>query len=75
MPALLDLDRTEQQLLKEVTGMTYAEAVRVQVLAVYKLQQTDMNLMPCEYCGYPFDQELLGRYGCPNCEGGQESFG
>lgn len=24
---------------------------------------------PCPFCGYPFDQDLLGRYGCPNCEG------
>jgi DNA (cytosine-5)-methyltransferase 1 len=24
---------------------------------------------PCSFCGYPFDQESLGRYGCPNCEG------
>jgi hypothetical protein len=24
---------------------------------------------PCRFCGYPFDQELLGKYGCPNCEG------
>lgn len=24
---------------------------------------------PCDFCGYPFDQEMLGRYGCPNCHG------
>ena len=24
---------------------------------------------PCQYCGYEFDHDLLGRYGCPNCEG------
>lgn len=24
---------------------------------------------PCRFCGYEFDQELLGIYGCPNCEG------
>lgn len=24
---------------------------------------------PCEFCGYPFDVDKLGRYGCPNCEG------
>ena len=23
----------------------------------------------CEFCGYEFDVELLGIYGCPNCEG------
>jgi DNA (cytosine-5)-methyltransferase 1 len=23
----------------------------------------------CEFCGYVFDVELLGRHGCPNCEG------
>ena len=23
----------------------------------------------CEFCGYEFDIERLGRYGCPNCEG------
>lgn len=27
-------------------------------------------LAPCEFCGYPFDESALGRYGCPNCEGG-----
>lgn len=25
--------------------------------------------LACEFCGYVFDRELLGRYGCPNCEG------
>ena len=24
---------------------------------------------PCEFCGYPFDVDKLGRYGCPNYEG------
>lgn len=24
---------------------------------------------PCHSCGHPFDQELLGRYGCCNCHG------
>ena len=24
---------------------------------------------PCAFCGYGFDHELLGKYGCPNCEG------
>jgi len=24
---------------------------------------------PCDFCGYEFDQETLGKYGCPNCEG------
>lgn len=28
-----------------------------------------MGSQPCEFCGYLFDQELLGKYGCPNCEG------
>lgn len=23
----------------------------------------------CEFCGYVFDVDLLGIYGCPNCEG------
>lgn len=26
-------------------------------------------LTPCQFCGYEFDHELLGKYGCPNCEG------
>jgi hypothetical protein len=26
-------------------------------------------LEPCDFCGYPFDQDLLGYYGCPNCCG------
>lgn len=26
-------------------------------------------MAPCGGCGYVFDHELLGRYGCPNCEG------
>jgi len=29
----------------------------------------DIQLTPCTYCGYPFDQDQLGRYGCPNCIG------
>lgn len=24
---------------------------------------------PCPLCRYPFDQDLLGVHGCPNCEG------
>lgn len=24
---------------------------------------------PCEFCSFTFDQERLGRYGCPNCNG------
>ncbi len=24
---------------------------------------------PCEFCKHYFDHELLGKYGCPNCEG------
>lgn len=24
---------------------------------------------PCEFCGFEFDQDKLGKYGCPNCEG------
>ena len=23
----------------------------------------------CEFCGYEFDHALLGKYGCPDCEG------
>jgi hypothetical protein len=25
--------------------------------------------MTCQFCGHNFDGELLGAYGCPNCEG------
>jgi len=24
---------------------------------------------PCKKCGYPFDYDRAGRYGCPNCHG------
>lgn len=27
------------------------------------------GLGACEFCGYEFDHDLLGKYGCPNCEG------
>lgn len=26
-------------------------------------------MLPCRRCGCPFDHDLLGRDGCPNCEG------
>lgn len=26
-------------------------------------------LEPCPFCGFEFDQDLLGAYGCPNFEG------
>lgn len=26
-------------------------------------------VQPCEFCGFHFDHDQLGRYGCPNCEG------
>ena len=29
----------------------------------------ESNILPCQFCGYEFDHELLGKYGCPNCEG------
>jgi hypothetical protein len=31
--------------------------------------QPIVRVLPCAGCGYPFDHELLGKYGCPNCEG------
>lgn len=27
------------------------------------------DIRACKFCGYEFDHELLGKYGCPNCEG------
>jgi hypothetical protein len=27
------------------------------------------NDEPCHFCGYPFDQDRLGLYGCANCHG------
>lgn len=27
------------------------------------------DLRPCQFCGYVFDHERLGKYGCPNCCG------
>jgi len=27
------------------------------------------DLSECPFCDHWFDQALLGRYGCPNCEG------
>lgn len=26
-------------------------------------------ITPCQFCGYEFDQETLGIYGCANCYG------
>src|SRR5690554_6333176 len=31
--------------------------------------EQDERRRPCNGCGFPFDHELLGKYGCPNCEG------
>jgi DNA (cytosine-5)-methyltransferase 1 len=31
--------------------------------------QRDQRGRPCDGCGYVFDHDLLGRYGCPACEG------
>lgn len=28
-----------------------------------------VQLLPCEFCGYMFDHDGLGRFGCPNCHG------
>ncbi len=33
------------------------------------LVQHRSEMHPCEFCGYVFDHDKLGRYGCPNCEG------
>jgi DNA (cytosine-5)-methyltransferase 1 len=27
------------------------------------------EIRPCQFCGYEFDHELYGKYGCANCEG------
>ena len=27
------------------------------------------DVRECQFCGYEFDHALLGKYGCPNCEG------
>lgn len=29
-----------------------------------------LDVAECEFCGYEFD-EICGRYGCPNCLGGE----
>jgi len=31
------------------------------------------ELKKCVVCSYRFDHELLGKYGCPNCHGGDMS--
>lgn len=31
--------------------------------------ETSEQTTPCQHCGHPFDQELLGPHGCPNCHG------
>ena len=58
MSALLNLNRTEKQLLAETTGLSYADAVRIQVLSVYKLPTCScVNMLPseddlrCQQCG------------------------
>lgn len=28
-----------------------------------------MDFRNCQFCGFGFDHDLLGKYGCPNCEG------
>jgi len=28
-----------------------------------------MSDTACTFCGHPFDQSALGKYGCPNCHG------
>jgi hypothetical protein len=33
-----------------------------------------VRVLPCAGCGYPFDHELLGKYGCPNCEGEKQKM-
>lgn len=30
---------------------------------------TRVDMRPCAFCGYVFDHDKLGRYGCPNCLG------
>lgn len=30
---------------------------------------TRVDMQPCEFCGYVFDHDRLGRYECPNCCG------
>jgi hypothetical protein len=30
-----------------------------------------VKLTPCWFCSYCFDQDRLGKYGCPNCEGSE----
>jgi len=27
-----------------------------------------VRVLPCAFCGYEFDHDSLGKYGCPNCE-------
>ena len=47
-------------------GLAYSNSLReLQPEGV----NTDQWRRPCNGCGYEFYHELLGRYGCPNCEG------
>jgi len=39
-------------------------------IAILRLiEDNQAGVEPCCFCGYKFDQERLGRYGCANCHG------
>lgn len=50
-------------------AVLFVGALALAVALILPSAQDGDGLTPCDFCGYPFDVDALGPYGCPNCHG------
>ena len=51
-----------------MSGITASQSRRTSPLMVIPVHCL-VQLLPCAFCGYEFDHDGPGRFGCPNCHG------
>ncbi len=63
--------RWNRNALKALGNAQVPQVVELVARAIlsYEATASEPTLAPCEFCGYEFDHESLGRFGCANCNG------
>jgi hypothetical protein len=58
-----------REISKDEREHTPIEFARWLVAVARICRPGDVKMRPCMFCGYIFDHDALGKYGCANCEG------
>jgi protein-arginine kinase activator protein McsA len=63
--------RWNRSALKALGNAQVPQVVELVARAILSHEATasKRTLAPCEFCGYEFDHDSLGRFGCANCNG------